>query len=62
MRISTGHKTVLAKVAVQCSVFAQSRWLIKVGFSASIPIVIGMVKIATFAKPETVNNLTLALN
>ena len=29
-------------------------WLIKVWFSASIPIAIGMVKIATFAKPDTV--------
>jgi hypothetical protein len=30
-------------------------WLIKVWFSASIPIAIGMVKIATFAKPENVS-------
>ena len=30
--------------------------LIKVWFSASIPIGIGMVKIATFAKPKTVSS------
>jgi hypothetical protein len=29
-------------------------WLIKLWFSASIPIAIGMVKIANFAKPENV--------
>ena len=44
--------TGLAKVAVQCSVSAEPRWLIKVWFSASIPKAFGMVKIATFAKPE----------
>ena len=40
-------------------------WLIKVWFSASIPIGIGMVKIATFAKPETVTShskITLQTN
>jgi hypothetical protein len=31
-------------------------WLIKVWFSASIPIAIGMLKIAAFAKPKTVVN------
>ena len=42
--------TGLAKVAVQCSsATAETHlWLIKIWFSASIPIGIGMVKIATF--------------
>jgi hypothetical protein len=40
----------LAKVAVQYSGSAEPRWLIKVWFSASIFV----VKIATFANPETV--------
>jgi len=45
----------LAKVAVQCSADPEvSGWLIKVWFSASIPIAIGMVKIATFAKRQNV--------
>jgi len=45
----------LAKVAVQCSAYPEvSGWLIKNWFSASIPIAIGMVKIATFAKPQNV--------
>jgi hypothetical protein len=49
------HNTGLAKVAVQCSADPEvSGWLIKVWFSASIPKAFGMVKIATFAKPETV--------
>jgi hypothetical protein len=40
----------LAKVAVQCSADPEvSGWLIKVWFSASTFV----VKIATFAKPET---------
>jgi len=39
----------LAKVAVQCSADPEvSGWLIKHWFSASIPIAIGMVKIANF--------------
>jgi len=46
----------LAKVAVQYSADPEvSGWLIKVWLSASIPIVIGMVKIATFAKPQNVS-------
>jgi hypothetical protein len=45
----------LAKLAVQCFVDPEvSGWLIKVWFSASIPKAFGMVKIATFAKPENV--------
>jgi hypothetical protein len=34
-------------------------WLIKVWFSALIPIAIGMVKFATFAKPGTVGGYTI---
>jgi len=46
----------LAKVAVQYSADPEvSGWLIKHWFSASIPIAIGMVKIATFAKPQNVS-------
>jgi hypothetical protein len=49
------HNTGLAKVAVQCSADPEvSGWLIKVWFSASIPKAFGMVKIATFAKPQNV--------
>jgi hypothetical protein len=45
----------LAKVAVPFSADPEvSGWLIKVWFSASIPKAFGMVKIATFAKPENV--------
>ncbi|MDZ4713795.1 MAG: hypothetical protein SGI89_15920 [bacterium] len=45
----------LAKVAVQCFADPEvSGWLIKHWFSALIPIAIGMVKIATFAKRQTV--------
>ena len=52
---TTATNTGLAKVAVQCSADpARAGWLIKVWFSASIPIAIGMVKIATFAKPGNV--------
>jgi len=51
----------LAKVAFQCSADPEvSGWLIKHWFSASIPIAIGMVKIATFAKPQTVCDLNQA--
>ena len=49
---------VLAKVAVQCSADPDaSGWLIirQLADSASIPIDIGMVKIATFAKPQNVS-------
>jgi len=50
------HNSGLAKVAVQCSADPEvSGWLIKHWFSASIPIAIGMVKIATFAKPQNVS-------
>jgi len=46
------HNSGLAKVAVQCSADPEvSGWLIKHWCYASIPIAIGMVKIATFAKP-----------
>ncbi len=56
MNITTDEKehrtanTGLAKVAVQCSsATAETHlWLIKIWFSASIPIGIGMVKIANF--------------
>jgi hypothetical protein len=52
----------LAKVAVQCSADPEvSGWLIKVWFSASIPKAFGMVKIATFAKPQTVSGYLLTL-
>jgi len=52
---STGANSVLAKVAVQCSADPEvSGWLIKHWCYASIPIAIGMVKIATFAKPQNV--------
>lgn len=47
--------TGLTKVAVQCSADPDaSGWLIKVWFFASFPIAIGIVKIATFDKPEAV--------
>jgi lysophospholipid acyltransferase (LPLAT)-like uncharacterized protein len=54
MEIAAAYNTGLAKVAVQYSVSAEPRWLIKVWFSASIPKAFGMVKIPTYAKPETV--------
>jgi hypothetical protein len=57
MKRKTAGNTGLAKVAVQSSVSAEPRCLIKVWFSASIPIAIVMVNIATFAKPETVIHL-----
>ena len=47
------HNTGLAKVAVQSS--ADTFVVNQSWFSASIPIGIGMVKIATFAKPENVS-------
>jgi hypothetical protein len=48
----------LAKVAVQCSADPEvSGWLIKVWFSASTFV----VKIATFAKPDTVHAKTDAI-
>ena len=53
--VKTATNSGLAKVAVQCSADPEvSGWLIKHLFSASIPIAIGMVKIATFAKRQTV--------
>jgi hypothetical protein len=52
MRI-TAANTGLAKVAVQCP--QTHLWLIKVWYSASAFV----VKIATFAKPETVSAYSL---
>jgi len=57
------YNSGLAKVAVQCSADPEvSGWLIKHLFSASIPIAIGMVKIATFAKPQIRRNATRHIN
>jgi hypothetical protein len=54
----------LAKVAVQSSAdipIVIGMWLIKNWFSASIPKTFGMLKIATFAKPETVEFISIIL-
>jgi len=50
--IKAAANSGLAKVAVQCS--ADTFLVNQIWFSVSIPIAIGMVKIATFAKPQIV--------
>ena len=56
------HNSTYKKLAVQCSADPEvSGWLIKHWFSASIPIDIGIVKIATFAKPQLLCDTLIVL-